>query len=312
MSSLIKATGIEKNFGQINALGGVSFEVPEGSITGLIGPDGAGKSTMMKIALTLVKADKGSISVLSVNPDIDKSHIRQNTGYMPEIFSLYTDLTVEENLKFYFTIHKMDKNEYERKRERLYRFSRLEDFASTKAGSLSGGMKQKLALSCALMHDPRLLILDEPTTGVDPLSRQEFWGMLHELKEGGVSILVSTPYMEEALKCDYVYMMHKGRIIGKGLPGNLSREFEGNLFEFWIPERKPQEFLSSLKELFRGDPVFMSGKKVHLASSTEEHLSDIRTKTSSLDPGLLITKINPELEDIFIIRVLAEGSDGND
>ena len=312
MSSLIKATGIEKNFGNINALGGVSFEVAMGSITGLIGPDGAGKSTLMKIALTLVKADKGSISVLSVNPDIDKSYIRQNTGYMPEIFSLYTDLTVEENLKFYFTIHRMDKNEYERKKERLYRFSRLEDFASTKAGSLSGGMKQKLALSCALMHDPKLLILDEPTTGVDPLSRQEFWGMLHELKEAGVSILVSTPYMEEAVKCDYVYMMHKGKIIGEGIPGDLSREFDGSMYEFEIPGRKPQEFLSSLKELYREDPVFMSGKKVHLACKGGEQLSEIHTKTSSLSPELLITKIDPELEDIFIIRVLEEGSDGND
>ena len=312
MSSVIKAAGIEKNFGNINALEGVSFEVSEGSITGLIGPDGAGKSTMMKIVLTLVKADKGSVSVLSVNPDIDKSYIRHNTGYMPEIFSLYTDLTVEENLKFYFTIHRMDKNEYEKKIERLYRFSRLENFASTKAGSLSGGMKQKLALSCALMHDPRLLILDEPTTGVDPLSRQEFWEMLQELKEGGVSILVSTPYMEEAIKCDYVYMMHKGKIIGEGIPENLSREFDGNLYEFGIPGRKPQEFLSSLKELFRGDPVFMSGKKVHLASKGGGQLSDIRTKTSSLDKGLMMKQIDPELEDIFIIRVLEEDSDRND
>jgi ABC-type multidrug transport system ATPase subunit len=311
MNDLIRAEGIEKKFGEIHALQGINLVVSEGSITGLIGPDGAGKSTLMKIALTLLERDKGSISVLSVNPDSDKSFIRQNTGYMPEIFSLYTDLTVEENLKFYFTIHKMSKYEYEKKRERLYRFNRLEAFASTKAGSLSGGMKQKLALSCALMHDPRLLILDEPTTGVDPLSRQEFWGMLNELKDGGVSILVSTPYMEEALKCDFVYMMQKGKVIGEGLPENLSKEFEGSLYEFEIPGRKPQEFLSTLKELFSRDPVFMSGKKVHLAIRGSEQIDEIRTKTSFLDQGLLITKIVPELEDIFIIRVLAEESDGN-
>ncbi|MDA3941430.1 MAG: ABC transporter ATP-binding protein [Spirochaetia bacterium] len=312
MNSLIKAEGIEKKFGTVNALRGISLEVSEGSITGLIGPDGAGKSTMMKIALTLLKRDGGSISVLSVNSDNDKTFIRQNVGYMPEIFSLYTDLTVEENLNFYFTIHKMDKQDYEKKRERLYRFSRLEAFTNTKAGSLSGGMKQKLALSCALMHDPKLLILDEPTTGVDPLSRQEFWGMLHELKEEGVGILVSTPYMEEALKCDFVYMMNKGKIIGEGIPENLSEEFEGSLYEFEIPGRKPQEFLSELKQIFRGDSVFMSGKKVHLALRGAEELSDIRTKTTSLDPELLVRKKVPELEDIFIIRVLAEGSDGND
>jgi len=312
MSELIRAEGIEKKFGKVSALRGISLKVSEGSITGLIGPDGAGKSTLMKIALTLLKRDKGFLSVLSVNPDDEKSFIRQNTGYMPEIFSLYTDLTVEENLKFYFTIHKMDRNEYEKKKKRLYHFSRLEAFASTKAGSLSGGMKQKLALSCALMHDPRLLILDEPTTGVDPLSRQEFWAMLHELKEDGVSILVSTPYMEEALKCDFVYMMQKGKIIGEGLPEKLSGEFEGSLYEFEIPGRKPQEFLAAIKKLFRGNPVYMSGKKVHLASKAGEHISDIRIKTSSLDPELLITKIYPGLEDIFIIRVLAEGPNGND
>lgn len=231
---------------------------------------------------------------------------------MPEIFSLYTDLTVEENLNFYFTIHKMDKREYARKRERLYRFSRLEAFSSTKAGSLSGGMKQKLALSCALMHDPKLLILDEPTTGVDPLSRKEFWGMLHELKEGGVTILVSTPYMEEALKCDFIYMMHKGKVIGEGPPEDLAGSFEGNLYEFEISGRKPQEYLYDLKKLFPGNPVFMSGKKVHLARSESGNLSDIQTKSSSIDPGLFITRIVPELEDIFIIRVLSEGIDGTD
>jgi len=312
MSELIKAEGIEKKFGKVSALRGVSLEVSEGSITGLIGPDGAGKSTLMKIALTLLKRDRGFLSVLSVNPDDEKSFIRQNTGYMPEIFSLYTDLTVEENLKFYFTIHKMDKNEYEKKKVMLYHFSRLEAFASTKAGSLSGGMKQKLALSCALMHDPRLLILDEPTTGVDPQSRQEFWTMLHELKKSGVSILISTPYMEEALKCDFVYMMHKGKIIGEGLPEKLSGEFEGSLYEFEIPGRKPQEFLADIKKLFRGNPVYMSGKKVHLAIPGIDRSVIIQTKTSSLDTEIQLKKTVPELEDIFIIRVLAEGPNGND
>jgi len=309
MTDLIKADGIVKNFGKVEALKGVDMKVPEGSITGLIGPDGAGKSTMMKIVLSLLKRDKGEILVLSVDPDKDNSSIRQYTGYMPEMFSLYTDLTVEENLNFYFTIHKMDRKEYLKKRERLYRFSRLEAFSATRASNLSGGMKQKLALSCALMHDPELLVLDEPTTGVDPLSRQEFWDMLHELKEGGVTILVSTPYMEEALKCDFVYLMHRGSIIGEGKPKNLAEDFEGSMYEFEIPGRKPQEYLGDLKNIFHGNPIFMSGKKVHLALRETGELKEICLKLSSIDPHLSVTKVVPELEDIFMIRVLSEYPD---
>ena len=308
MTDLIKADGIVKSFGMAEALKGVNLEVPEGSITGLIGPDGAGKSTMMKIVLSLLKRDKGMISVLAADPDEDKATIRQHTGYMPEIFSLYTDLTVEENLKFYSRIHKIDRSVYSGKRDRLYRFSRLESFSGTRAGNLSGGMKQKLALSCALMHDPDLLVLDEPTTGVDPLSRREFWKMLHELQSGGITILVSTPYMDEALKCNYIYMMHRGKVIGKGIPAELIKDFNKSLFEFKVPDKRPQEYIDLLKEIFSGEAVFMSGNKVHAVLPGTPTPEEIRTRTVSSGVSFRIKKILPELEDLFISRILSEDS----
>ncbi len=308
MNNLIKADGIVKKFGMVEALKGVNLEVSEGSITGLIGPDGAGKSTMMKIALSLLKRDKGILSVLSADPDENKATIRQHTGYMPETFSLYTDLTVEENLKFYSRIHKIDRSLYSEKRERLYRFSRLESFSETRAGNLSGGMKQKLALSCALMNDPDLLVLDEPTTGVDPLSRQEFWNMLHELQSRGITILVSTPYMDEALKCNYIYMMHRGKIVEKGLPASLIKDFSKSLFEFEVPGKRPQEYIDLLKEIFSEEAVFMSGKKVHAVMSGTPTLVEVKTRTTALDVSFRIKKILPELEDLFISRILSEDS----
>jgi len=308
MTDLIKADGIVKNFGMVEALKGVNLEVPEGSITGLIGPDGAGKSTMMKIALSLLKRDKGLISVLSADPDEDKASIRQHTGYMPETFSLYTDLTVEENLKFYSRIHKVNRSGYSEKRDRLYRFSRLESFSGTRAGNLSGGMKQKLALSCALMHDPELLVLDEPTTGVDPLSRQEFWNMLHELQARDITILVSTPYMDEALKCDYIYMMHRGKVIGKGIPASLIKDFDESLFEFEVPGRRPQEYIDLLKEIFSRETVFMSGKKVHAVLFGTPAPEEVKMRTVSSGVAFQVRKILPELEDLFISRILSEGT----
>ncbi len=306
MTNLIKADGIVKNFGIIEALKGMDLEVPRGSITGLIGPDGAGKSTIMKIVLSLLKRDSGMISVLSVDPDKDKASIRQHTGYMPETFSLYTDLTVEENLKFYSQIHKVGRNGYSEKRDRLYRFSRLEPFSGTRAGNLSGGMKQKLALSCALIHDPELLVLDEPTTGVDPLSRQEFWNMLHELQNRGITILISTPYMDEALKCNYIFMMHRGKVVEKGAPVSLIKDFSENLFEFEVPGKRPQEYIDLLKEIFSGEAVFLSGKRVHAVLTGISDYEEVKKRVISSDAAFQVKKILPELEDLFISRILSE------
>jgi ABC-type multidrug transport system ATPase subunit len=294
MSHVLQAAGIVKNYAKLRALSGINIRASEGEITGLIGPDGAGKSSFMKIVLGLVKRDSGNLLLFGEDPVIDPSVVRKRAGYMPEVFSLYTDLSVEENLSFSFQIHRGVMSEYPRLRERLYRFSRLEDFAGARSGTLSGGMKQKLALSCALMHSPELLILDEPTTGVDPLSREEFWTMLKELKNSGITILVSTPYMEEALQCDYVYLMNRGRVLEQGNPERLIEDFPGRIIEFDAVSEDPRAVRQRLQQQFPGAPVYLAGRRVHLSlSGGEKYTGGGR-------------QVKPDLEDLFLTRILSE------
>lgn len=304
MSNAITASGITKKYGEITALSGVDLTVPKGSITGLIGPDGAGKSTLFRIILSLERRDDGNLKVLSVDPANNKRGVREQTGYMPEKFSLYTDLTVEENLGFYFSIHRMKRTDFKRKAERLYRFNRLKPFARTRAGDLSGGMKQKLALSCALIHDPALLVLDEPTTGVDPLSRREFWNMLGELTEQGITILISTPYMEEALQCGRVNLVHRGQTLEEGEPSELIQNFNGKIFEIESEAVKPQKYISHVKGCFPKYPVFLSGPRIHLSAPLST--GEVRQKIEGGPFSLKVEQVTPVLEDLFLTRILTE------
>ena len=207
----IEVVDIKKRYGGVEALKGVSLTVNQGEIFGLIGPDGAGKTTLFRILATLILADAGSAAVEGHDVRTELRAIRSIVGYMPGRFSLYQDLSVRENLQFFATLFgtTIAKN-YE-----LIRpiYSQIEAFANRRAGALSGGMKQKLALSCALIHSPKLLLLDEPTTGVDPVSRKEFWEMLHSLKEQGMTIVVSTPYLDEVRQCDRMAFLQEGRVI---------------------------------------------------------------------------------------------------
>jgi ABC-2 type transport system ATP-binding protein len=217
----IEFEGIRKTFGTVEALRGVSCAVPEGSLFGLIGADGAGKTTLLRILVTLLCADKGSATVLGKNVEKDITSIRSAVGYMPQRFSLYGDLSVRENLRFFADVFGISPSERAIRMERLLSFSRLGPFVNRRAARLSGGMKQKLALSCALIHTPRLLVLDEPTTGVDPVSRKEFWDILFDLKKQGITIIISTPYMDEAALCDGLLLLHKGEVIKHGTPAEL-------------------------------------------------------------------------------------------
>jgi len=305
MDAIINVNNLNKQYDNIQAVNNISISVETGNIIGLIGPDGAGKSTLMKSILTLEKPDTGEIEVLGQKLPGGKTYIRNHVGYMPEIFSLYTDLSVEENLKFYFRIHKMKSTEFAEKKERLYKFNRLNNFANTQAGQLSGGMKQKLALSCALMHDPSLLILDEPTTGVDPLSRREFWKMLAELKGRGITILVSTPYMDEAMQCDSIYLFHSGNILNKGKPGDLIQQFPGVIYEIILIN--PQEKLEAIKNAFPDMTVFLSGKHIHLSSGTSVPVKHLEQKLNEIEKNIHIKKIPPTLEDVFLTLILANG-----
>jgi ABC-2 type transport system ATP-binding protein len=301
--NLIAARGLCKNYGAVEALKGVDVEAAEGAITGLIGPDGAGKSSFMRIVLGLLAADGGSLELFGGKSVAGKTggRARRGVGYMPEVFSLYTDLTVEENMRFSYRIHGGRSSGYPVKSERLYRFNRLDEFRNARAGTLSGGMKQKLALSCALMHDPRLLVLDEPTTGVDPLSRREFWSMLGELKDEGIGILVSTPYMEEALQCDSVYLVNEGRILIQGPPDELIANFAGRIIEFENGARPPQELRREVSAAWPERPVYLAGRRVHLALPPESGDGEAASLGGISGSH---REIEPELEDLFLTSVL--------
>ena len=228
----VEAKDLKRNYGKVEALKGISFKVPSGEIFGIIGPDGAGKTTLFRILTTLLLADSGSAVVDGDDVVKDFKSIRKKVGYMPGRFSLYQDLSVEENMKIFASIFNTSIEENYHLVKDIY--SQIEPFKKRKAGALSGGMKQKLALSCALIHKPTVLFLDEPTTGVDPVSRKEFWDMLYKLKMQGITILVSTPYMDEASLCDRIALI-------------LSRTF-------WIPAFARMTVI--LDSCFRGNDGF--------------------------------------------------------
>lgn len=228
MDSTIVAEGLCKSYKEVKALKDISLRIDNGEIFGLIGPDGAGKTTLFRILTTLSMADSGTASVCGLDVVKDYRKIRSEIGYMPGHFALYHDLSVEENLQFYASIFGIDVHSgYDNIKEI---FCQLEPFRKRRAGALSGGMKQKLALCCALVHKPKVLFLDEPTTGVDAVSRKEFWSMLKRIRESGVSIFVSTPYMDEAARCDRIAMISEGSIIGGGTPEEIRKSFPDRLY----------------------------------------------------------------------------------
>lgn len=228
MIKAIESSGIFKSFGPTKALEDISFAVDEGEIFGFIGPDGSGKTTLFRIITTLLLSEKGSMKVLGMDVKADYKELRKNIGYMPGRFSLYQDLSVEENLNFYATVFGTTVEENYDLISDIY--SHIEPFKKRITGKLSGGMKQKLALSCALIHKPRLLVLDEPTTGVDAVSRAEFWDMLGKLRQYNITIIVSTPYMDEAIRCDRVALIQNGKILSIDTPQKIREGFSRKLF----------------------------------------------------------------------------------
>jgi len=226
----IEISDFTKRYGTTTAVDTISLSVRQGELFGLMGPDGAGKTTTMRAVCTLLVPDGGTIVVQGLDVSRDLIRIRELLGYMPQRFSLYQDLSVEQNLRFFADLFRVRSAERREREEQLYRFSRLGEFRKRKAGALSGGMKQKLALSCALVHTPGVLVLDEPTTGVDPVSRQEFWDILRSIQKQGTTIFVSTAYLEEADKCDRVALMHSGRIVLAGTPSEVRASFRHPLY----------------------------------------------------------------------------------
>jgi ABC-2 type transport system ATP-binding protein len=224
-AEIIRAAGVTRRFGSLTAVSDVSFNVSAGDIVGLAGSDGAGKTTLLRMLATMLAPSSGTIRVGGLDAVRERSGVKEMLGYMPQRFGLYPDLTVAENLDFFMDIYGIAGEERRRRRERYLGFSNLLPFVDRRSGDLSGGMKQKLGLACVLVHEPRVLILDEPTNGVDPVSRQEFWQILAEMKQAGMTILVSTAYLDEGERCDRLLLMHNGRILADAAPAEVRAEF---------------------------------------------------------------------------------------
>jgi ABC-type multidrug transport system ATPase subunit len=271
MNNAIEAYGISKSFGRTKALDNLSFNVNESEIFGFIGPDGAGKTTMFRIVTTLLLPDSGTINVLGMDALKNFRELRKNIGYMPGRFSLYQDLTVEENLSFYATVFGTTVKENYALISDIY--SHIEPFRKRLAGKLSGGMKQKLALSCALIHKPRLLVLDEPTTGVDAVSRVEFWEMLKKLKDHNITILVSTPYMDEAMRCNRVALIQNGKIMGIDTPDNLRAGFTRKLFS--VKAQNKYRLISTIRNYPETLSAYPFGDSVHVTLRSDNNYNEL-------------------------------------
>lgn len=293
----ITVNHISKSYGAVRALDDVSFEVARGELFGLIGPDGAGKTTLMRILTTLLLPDAGEARVLELDPVKDLAALRKKTGYMPGRFSLYQDLTVEENLRFFATIFGTTIQENYHLIKDIY--GQIEPFKNRRAGQLSGGMKQKLALSCAMVHEPEVLVLDEPTTGVDAVSRKEFWEILKRLKDRGITILVSTPYMDEASLCDRVALIQDGHILQVDTPAAIVAGFKRPLMG--VRAANTLRLIEDLRAYPPAHSAFPFGDSVHLVLKQEQDSAAlIEYLTAKGHERLDIRPIAPNIEDCFM------------
>lgn len=285
--------------GRVQALKGVSFDVGEGEIFGLIGPDGAGKTSLFRVLTTLLLTDSGTAVVDGMDVMKDYKKIRQHIGYMPGRFSLYQDLTVEENLSFFATVFNTTIEENYHLVEDIYR--QIEPFKKRKAGKLSGGMKQKLALSCALIHAPHVLFLDEPTTGVDPVSRKEFWEMLQKLKKNfKLSIVVSTPYMDEAVQCDRIALIQEGLFLTIDTPENIIKAYTKTLWA--VRSDKMHRLLTDLRGIKGVKTAFAFGENHHATVEPSVLTTDsLREQLDALEHrNIVIEAVEPTIEDCFM------------
>ncbi|KAA2239480.1 ABC transporter ATP-binding protein [Chitinophaga agrisoli] len=304
MQTPIVVQEVHKNFGEVKALRDISFTVNEGELFGLIGPDGAGKSTLFRILTTLLLADKGKATVNGLDVVKDYKAIRKIVGYMPGRFSLYQDLTVQENLDFFATIFNTTVKENYGLIEEIY--VQIAPFKDRPAGKLSGGMKQKLALCCALVHKPTVLFLDEPTTGVDPVSRKEFWEMLQRLRQKGIAILVSTPYMDEAILCGRVALIQNGALLKIDTPQQITREFSKPLWA--VKAKQMYRLIQDLRSFEDTDSCYAFGEYLHLTLKHGE--ADVDKLRAYLQPKgheqFDMVPITAGIEDCFMELMKSE------
>ena len=298
MNNGIEINHIHKSYGKVTALKDVSLTVQPGELFGLIGPDGAGKTTLFRILTTLLLPDEGSASVCGCDVVKDLKDIRRRVGYMPGRFSLYQDLTVEENLAFFATVFNTSVEKNIDLIQDIYQ--QIAPFSSRRAGKLSGGMKQKLALCCALIHRPEVLFLDEPTTGVDPVSRAEFWEMLSKLREQGITILVSTPYMDEASRCNRIALMKNGQCLSVNTPQAIKETFNHPLFAVHASDMF--KLLKDLRAYASTYTCYAFGDAHHLTLKKKETVDELNDYLSERGhTEISIKAIAPSIEDCFML-----------
>jgi ABC-2 type transport system ATP-binding protein len=306
MPAAIKTSQLNKVFNETLAVDSLDLEVAEGEIFGLVGPDGAGKTTTMRLLTAIMEPTSGKAWIVGREVIKEGEAIKEEIGYMSQRFGLYPDLTVMENIRFYADIYGVPKKDQPEKIDRLLGFSNLTPFKKRLAGNLSGGMKQKLGLACALIHTPKVLFLDEPTNGVDPVSRRDFWRILYQLLKERVTIFVSTAYLDEAERCTRIGLMYKGKILALGTPEEVKKMMKGSILEIRV--NHPRRTKALLREHYGADAVGLFGDRVHLVSQKPE--DDLQeAQKIVVQAGLQISDIRtiePSLEDVFI-SVVAQG-----
>ncbi len=307
----ITANNLSKSFDGIIALGSLTLSVSEGEIFGLVGPDGAGKTTTMRLLTSIMDPTSGNATVAGLDTVKDAERVKEKIGYMSQRFGLYADLTVSENIEFYADIYQVPSTSRKKRAESLLSFSNLHPFRNRLAANLSGGMKQKLGLACALIHTPAVLFLDEPTNGVDPVSRREFWRLLYQLAREKVTIFVSTAYLDEAERCNRMAFINKGKLLATGTPADVKKLMHGSVMEIRVSN--PRHAKELLQEGLTDASVSLFGDRLHLTALRITEILEQATHMLSSHGITLISKriIEPALEDVFI-SVLSAGQQRND
>jgi drug efflux transport system ATP-binding protein len=300
-------TGVTKKYDDVIALRDLSIAVERGEMFGLIGPDGAGKTTAIRLMCGLLKADGGKVVVMGSDPVSDHLQVTQSIGYLSQRFSLYGDLTIDENIAFFAEIHglRMSDPSIRDRRQRLLDLTQLAPFRERLVEQLSGGMKQKLALACTLVHEPKLILLDEPTTGVDPVSRREFWKLLSEFLAQGITILMATPYLDEAERCTRVAMLHQGQLVALDRPANLRASLPGVVMEVIAEDR--DRMTQAIERLPGVVDVQLFGERAHVRLEPESPLGDPDRLLAALRHAAIepesVRRVPASLEDVFIARI---------
>ena len=298
----ITLTSVVKRYGGVKALAGLSLDVDKGTMFGLIGPDGAGKTTAIRLMCGLLHPDEGQVRVLDLDPTREHRALTERVGYLSQRFSLYGDLSIDENIAFFAEIHGV--TDYKARRDQLLSMTQLTPFRGRLADKLSGGMKQKLALACTLVHQPDLILLDEPTTGVDPISRREFWKLLSEFLSQGITIVMSTPYLDEAERCHRVALLHEGRVLAADTPERLRRLVGGRMLEIVAP--RVREAVDRVRSLPGVAEAQVFGDRIHvtLDNASDAAVERVRAAIAHTDlRDAPVREVTPSLEDVFIAQL---------